>query len=75
MHEEFGIDDIKLHFKNRHLENTASLHDQQIFNDTVVYVCLRKPGGGKDDFEDLHEVAGQVFEYEYPTKKKEEPVV
>jgi hypothetical protein len=28
----------------------------------------------KDEFEDLAEVSGQVFEYEYPTKKKEEPI-
>jgi hypothetical protein len=30
--------------------------------------------GTKDEFEDLAEVARQVFEYEYPAKKKEEPL-
>jgi len=40
----------------------------------VVYVCLKKPNT-KDEFEDLNDVSGQVFEYEYPPKKKEEPVV
>ena len=31
--------------------------------------------GTKDEFEDLQEVSGQLFEYEYPTKKREEVVV
>ncbi len=34
---------------------------------------MRKPGT-KDEFEDLKVVAGREFEYEYPTKKVEEPV-
>ena len=29
--------------------------------------------GSKDEFEDLKTVAGREFEYEYPTKKQEEP--
>lgn len=31
--------------------------------------------GTKDEYEDLAEVSGQLFEYEYPVKKKEDPVV
>ena len=30
--------------------------------------------GTKDEFEELQEVSGQTFDYEYPVKKKEEPV-
>jgi hypothetical protein len=30
--------------------------------------------GTKDEFEDLTEVSGETFAYEYPVKKKEEPV-
>ena len=66
------------------MENTASCHDQQVFNDTEVYLLLRKPGitntyhisklilGTKDEYEDLKLVSGKEFEYEYPVKKIEE---
>jgi len=42
-----------------------------VFDDTVIYVLLKKPGT-KDEFDPLDLVAGQVFEYEYPAKKREE---
>ena len=71
--EEVSIDDLRLTIKNRVLENTASCHDQQVFNDQEVYVLLRKPGT-KDEFEDLKVVAGREFEYEFPSKKVDEPV-
>ena len=71
--EEVSIDDLRLTIKNRVLENTASCHDQQVFNDQEVYVLLRK-AGTKDEFEDLKVVAGREFEYEFPTKKVDEPV-
>ena len=71
--EEVSIDDLRLTIKNRVLENTASCHDQQVFNDQEVYVLLRK-AGTKDEFEDLKVVAGREFEYEFPTKKFDEPV-
>lgn len=44
-----------------------------MFNDTELY-CLIKKAGTKDEFEDLLEVSGQSFDYEYPAKKKDEPV-
>ncbi|CDW87793.1 UNKNOWN [Stylonychia lemnae] len=71
--DDFSVDDIKLFIRNRILENSATCHDQQLFNDSVVYICLKKPNT-KDEFEDLADVSGQQFEYEYPPKKKEEPV-
>jgi len=71
--EEVSIDDLRLTIKNRVLENTSSCHDQQVFNDQEVYVLLRK-AGTKDEFEDLKVVAGREFEYEFPTKKVDEPV-
>ena len=40
-------------------------------NDTVVYCCIKKPGT-KDEWEELANVAGEVFEYEYPAKSKPE---
>ena len=57
------------------LDGTASCHDQQVFNNTVVYLGIKKPGGGKDDFETLAEIApNQTFEYEYSghVRKREE---
>jgi hypothetical protein len=42
-----------------------------VFNDTVLYVLLKKPGT-KDEFDDLTAVSGQEFTYDYPAKKKEE---
>ena len=71
--EEVSIDDLRLTIRNRVLENTASCHDQQVFNDQEVYVLLRK-AGTKDEFEDLKVVAGREFEYEFPTMKVDEPV-
>jgi hypothetical protein len=44
-----------------------------VFNDQEVYVLLRK-AGTKDEFEDLKVVAGREFEYEFPSKKVDEPV-
>ena len=49
----------------------STCHDQQVFNDSVVYCCFKKPGT-KDEFDDLAEVAGEEFSYDYPLKKKEE---
>ena len=49
----------------------ATCHDQQIFNNTELYVLFKKPGT-KDEYDDLTEVAGQVFEYDYPRPKIEE---
>ena len=43
-----------------------------MFNDTVLYCLFKKPNT-KDEFDDLTEVAGQEFNYDYPLKKKEEP--
>ena len=74
LHEDFSIEDIRLTIKNRILENTSTCHDQQVFNDSEVFLLLRKPGT-KDEFEDLKVVAGREFEYEYPVKKVEEPAV
>ena len=42
-----------------------------MFNNTELWLVFRKPGT-KDDWDDLTEVAGQVFEYDYPRPKKEE---
>ena len=53
------------------LDGTATCHDQQVFNNTELWLLFRKPGT-KDDWDDLTEVAGQVFEYDYPRPKKEE---
>ena len=54
------------------MDNGSTCHDQQVFNDTVIYVLFRKPGT-KDEFDELEKVAGQEFFYDYPAKKKEEP--
>jgi hypothetical protein len=48
------------------LHNQKSRYKKQI--------KLSKFIGTKDEFEDLSEVSGKSFEYEYPLKKKEEPV-
>ena len=45
-----------------------------MFNDSELYCLLRK-AGTKDEYEDLKVVSGKEFEYEYPVKKVEEPVV
>ena len=62
--------DIRLSLKNRPLEDTATCHDQQVVNDCCLYLLLKRPG--MNEWEDLDEVSGQHFEYEYPTKPKEE---
>lgn len=55
------------------LDNSATCHDQQVFNDTEVFLCLRIPGT-KDQFEELTAAANGVeFFYDYPARKKEEP--
>ena len=41
-----------------------------MFNDAVLYVLFKKPGT-KDEFDDLTEVAGQTFYYDYAQKKPE----
>ena len=53
------------------LDADGTCHDQQVMNDTELYLLIHKPGT-KDEFEPLEEVSGQEFEYEYPQKKKEE---
>ena len=57
MEEELTTDDIRLTIKNRILDPDSTCHDQQVFNDTVVY-CLIKKSEQKDDFEDLEKVSG-----------------
>jgi hypothetical protein len=83
--EELTSDDIRLNLEMRvsvHisiivstfvqiLDNAATCHDQQVFNDTLLYLCFKKPGS-KEDFDDLTEVAGQEFSYNNPYKKKED---
>ena len=41
-------------------------------NDTELFLLVHIPGT-KDDYEDLTEISGVEFEYDYPQKKKEEP--
>ena len=72
----FTNEDVRFCERNRILDPTSSCHDQQVFNDTVIYCLLRKPvapGAKEGEFEVLAEVSGQEFEYDYPQKKKEEP--
>ena len=47
------------------LDPEGTCHDQQVMNDTEVYLLVHIPGT-KDDYEPLEEVSGQEFEYEYP---------
>ena len=70
--EELTPEDLRFTIKNRILDVESSCHDQQVFNDTVVYCLIHIPGT-KDEFEDLEKVSGTLFEYDYPQKKKEEP--
>ena len=47
-----------------------------MFNDTLLYLLVAPPRADPkqpQEFEDLEKVAGEVFEYAYPQKKKEEP--
>ena len=53
------------------MDKDSTCHDQQVFNDTVLYCLFKKPNT-KDEFEDLTEIAQQEFSYDYPLKKKEE---
>ena len=47
------------------LDSNATCHDQQVFDNSIVYLCFKKPAT-KDEFEPLTEVAlGQTFEYDY----------
>ncbi len=57
---------------NQLLDNSATCHDQQIFNDTQVILTFRKPGT-KDEYEELFEAAQEEYYYDYPARKKEEP--
>ena len=70
--EPLTTEDLRFTIKNRILDPESTCHDQQVFNDTVVYCLIHIPGT-KDDFEELEKVSGQLFEYDYPQKKKEEP--
>ena len=82
--EELCTDDIRLNLEMRVsilsalivsylqvLDKDSTCHDQQVFNDTLLYLCFKKPGS-RDEFDDLTEVAGQEFSYNNPYKKKEE---
>ena len=69
--EDLTVDDLRLHLKKRVLDGESTCHDQQVFNDTLLYLLVHIPGT-KDEFEDLDKVAGEIFEYDYPQKKKEE---
>ena len=55
------------------LDNTATCHDQQVFNNCVLYLCFKKVGTA--EFETLAEVApGVNFEYDFSgnVRKREE---
>ena len=54
------------------LDAGASCHDQQVFNNAVLYLCIKKPDGSFEQMEDV--AMGQVFEYEYSghVRKREE---
>ena len=65
----FTSDDVRFTIKNRLLDPTSTCHDQQVFNDTVVYCLLRKPvqaGAKEGELESITEVSGMEFEYDYP---------
>lgn len=64
---------MRLHLKKRILDDDASLHDQNLVNDTEVWVTIKKNEMGRVEFEEIDKVAGQVFEYEYPMQAKEPP--
>ena len=64
--------DIVLCIKNRKLDDEATCHAQQVFNDTVLYLLKKNEKG---EVENLDEIAGVHFEYEYPTKTGEPPKV
>ena len=70
--EDLTVDDIRLTIKKRILDPEATCHDQQVFNDTLLYALVHVPGT-KDEYEDLEKISGILFEYDYPQKKKEEP--
>ena len=54
------------------LDAGATCHDQQVFNDTELYVLFRKPGT-KDEFDELEKVAGREFAYDFPQQTKPDP--
>ena len=59
---------------NQTLDKDATCHDQQVWNNSVLYLCFKKPGT-KDDFESVAEVApGVNLEYDFSEipKKREE---
>ena len=76
-------DDIQVYIKNRMLEVGCTCHDQQVFNDTEIFVQVKispksevnkaNPPVYTGEWEDLEKVCGQTFEYDYPQKKKEDP--
>ena len=52
----FTSDDVRFTIKNRILDPQSSCHDQQVFNDTMVYCLLRKPvqaGAKEGEFETI----------------------
>ena len=56
------------------LDATATCHDQQVFNNCILYMGFKKPNT-KDDFEPLEEIApGVDFSYDFPSmpKKKDD---
>ena len=55
--EELVAEDLLFAIKNRKLDCDSTCHDQQVFNDTVVYCLIHIPGT-KDEFEDLEKVSG-----------------
>ena len=83
MEEDWTTDDIRLNLEMRVsnliivstfvqvLDKDATCHDQQVFNDTLLYLCFKKPGS-RDEYDDLTEVAGEEFSYNNPYKKKED---
>ena len=50
--EELETKDLQFNLKNRVLDEDATCHDQQVFNDTVLYARFHIPLT-KDDFEPL----------------------
>ncbi|CAG9326291.1 unnamed protein product [Blepharisma stoltei] len=39
------VEDMKLYIRNRLLEDVSSLYDQQVANDTVLFLVSKKPDG------------------------------
>ena len=73
---DLGPDELRLCLQKRVLDADSTCHDQQVFNDTLLYLLIAPPREDPkqpQEFEDLEKVAGEIFEYAYPQKKKEEP--